>query len=105
MGQVHAITKTEFPNGIQAPDAVTYDDYIQVVMTADETISTLPAKISEAASSSMDKKEIKASVDSTVHPPVLKLSFETLQDSAAMMRSSFAVGATLSLVITAWMTS
>lgn len=75
-----------------APDAISYDDYIQVVMTSDETISTLPTEISQASSSLGMDKEVKASVDTSVHPPVILLSFEDLHDSAATSRSPFAVG-------------
>ncbi|CAJ1965917.1 unnamed protein product [Cylindrotheca closterium] len=92
MGQVHATAVTKFPDDGQAPDAITYDDYIQVVMISDETISTLPSKISEATSSLGMSQEVKAAVDTSVHPPVLQLSFEELHDSAVTMRPTFTVG-------------
>ncbi|KAL3935273.1 MAG: hypothetical protein SGBAC_009176 [Bacillariaceae sp.] len=91
MGQIHATTITEFHEN--APDAVTYDDYIQVVMISDETVSTLPSKIAMATSSLGMDQEVKAAVDYSAHPAVLQLSFEELHDSAVSMRPTCTAGA------------
>lgn len=97
MGQFHATTVTTFPGDIQAPDAITYDDFIHVVMISDETISTLPSKIS-----SVDR-EVKAAVDTSVHPPVLQLSFEDMYDSAgSMWRRSHTLGTVLVAFVAVW---
>jgi hypothetical protein len=73
--QISAIASTIFPRGSTPPLPSEYEKYLHDVLSSDETQTLLPTRIGDALAPGQGGERVWAETDSTVDPPILKVSF------------------------------
>jgi hypothetical protein len=74
-GQISAITRTFFPKGSTPPLPSEYEKFLHDVLSSNETQALLPRRIGDALAPGQGGERVWAETDSTVDPPILKVSF------------------------------
>jgi hypothetical protein len=74
-GQVSAIARTVFPIGSMPPLPSEYVKYLHDVLSSKEAQTLLSRRIGDALAPGQGGERVWAETDSTVDPPILKVSF------------------------------
>lgn len=98
-GQFYAKTKTIFPTGSTPPLPSEYQAFLHSVLSSNQTKSVLPTLIGNALDPGHSGEMVTAETDSTVDPPILKVSFGVSSAGIQVLPGLCSVGSLMAALV------